>query len=811
MNTDWLQPRWETRSTAYKDCDSTVGVWNDPPRLAAPAASGPPIEVGKGRIILLDDASIAGIRPLFGRWQGKRVACLLDDPSAADIGPGYWEPSFSLACLLPRYLFEAGIPCRRIHPSEQSGFVDENRLFYWPVSTASVDVIVWIPVKEGLISSRMRALTCRFPLRRFLEEGGELYLGGAARDYGPYLADEAEIRDAWLGVQHLALYGDPCVAGVVSDAFARLALADAGGAPLPLSRLQVAHDVAGYETCAEYADGVRLESWVSFVDQDHVALEWCVGNTGRTRCEAILSIAGNLSVAGREPVRMAASGSTLVVDLGPRLKRQARMECDVLMDPALTWTAEGEAYRAASPVLTIEPSAACRGRLMTRVVFSPAALAPAAPADAAPSPCPLRERAVERWKRTVSRVPAAAGVPHGTAVVSKALSTVLGNTWKAPAGLDHKQFGQRKIVQVQKHHYPLWAPYEAGFYASGVRLLDPALARDQVTVIRSLQRPDGWIPLVVDNDKPMEFNGLSQAPTLSFSAWQIYRADPRREFLEDVYGNLCRNIDWWREHRQPRGDGAFGFAHGQEGGGDDHPRADEPSGALRGGMKRFISPDACGFVLMEMQCLARMAAALDRPDDAALWQSRAGTLGRRTMEVCHDPRDNMFYDFETATKTFRRNISPWHFVPLWAGLPVERAQARDMIRRHLLDKLMGTVPFPIVSRDDPAYLPDAYWRGPSWPQLWPIMLQTLSWYGFAREADEAADRLVEMCHRNPYLMEIYDSRSGQGLSLPCYSFAAATLLEIVTRRYHDDPPWSIRTSCDGPEARRTRKDGRKSA
>ena len=29
-----------------------------------------------------------------------------------------------------------------------------------------------------------------------------------------------------------------------------------------------------------------------------------------------------------------------------------------------------------------------------------------------------------------------------------------------------------------------------------------------------------------------------------------------------------------------------------------------------------------------------------------------------------------------------------------------------------------------------------------------------------------------------------------GISLPIYSFAAAALLEIVQRRYHDDPPWA---------------------
>ncbi|MBI4025445.1 MAG: hypothetical protein HY360_10730 [Verrucomicrobia bacterium] len=186
-----------------------------------------------------------------------------------------------------------------------------------------------------------------------------------------------------------------------------------------------------------------------------------------------------------------------------------------------------------------------------------------------------------------------------------------------------------------------------------------------------------------------------------------------------------------------------------------------------------------------------MADVLGRTQDQTRWRLRIDALNRRTREVCYDPRDNLFYDLEIASGQFRRNISPWHLVPLWAGIPMEKALVQDMIRRYLLGKLMGQVPFPIVSRDDPAYLPDVYWRGPSWPQLWLIMLQTLWWHGFQKEADRAADQLVEICHRNPYLMETYDSQSGQGISLPLYSFAAAILMEIVLRRYRDDPPWRV--------------------
>lgn len=796
----WYQPRWETQSTAYKDCDSTLGVWNDPPQLAISDRGHNQLPMGRGVVHLLDDASITGLAPLFDGWRGKRVACLFDEPSTLNT-----IPVFSVAGLLPRYLLQAGIPCCRIHPSEQSGFVDENRLFYWPLSTSSVDVIVWIRTEEEPTSARMRALTCRLPLRQFVESGGELYLGGTAREYLPYLADNTEIQQAWLGIQHLALYGDPCVAGVVSNALAKLELLSADGTLLSASYIDEVHEVSGFSSRADYNDSVVLESKLSFVDRGCLALEWRVFNGGGRPHDLSLSVTGNFFLRDREPVCITASGTALTVDLSARVKMPGALLMDWQMAGGLHVEFQDQAYRCCSAPRHLAPGAEIQGRMLLALSLqasTPATIAADAQPGEEAAPWRWRRHAVRRWEKLLAAVPVDASMPFGREVAQKAVSTIMGNTWQAPPGLDHKLFGQRRVMQVQRLGYPLWAPYEAGFYASGVRYLDPALARDQLALIHSVQNPDGWIPLVVDNDRPMEFKGLSQMPVLAFATWQTYRAAPDRSFLETIYAPLARNIEWWYAHRQPRSDGVFGFLHAQEGAGDDHPRADEPTGALRSGMCHFLSPDACGFVLMELRCLANIARELGRTDDLAQWQARIAMLDQRTREVCYDPAENLFNDVEISTGQLRRNVSPWHFVPLWAGCSLERERAQDMIRHHLLAKLLGPVPFPIVPRDDPAYLPDVYWRGPSWPQLWLIMLQTLSWYGFHAEADEAADRLVAICHRNPYLMEFYDSQSGQGLSLPVYSFAAATLLEIVSRRYHEDAPWRWTISTLGTDVTR---------
>ncbi len=779
---EWLRPRWESEFTAFKDCDSSLGAWNDPPALRAPAGQAPRVvRVGKGKLHLLADASIAAFQPLFEGWRGRRVAVLLDET----LRDRHWELAFNVSGLVHRHLFGAGIPCLRLHPSEASGFVDENRLFFWPVATTGLDAIIWIATTP--ISARMKSLLCRAPLRQFLERGGELYLGGQAHAYVPYLEDAPTIEQAWLGVQNLQVYGD--LRGRISSAAARLELRRGTGEPLGPVGWRVLHLEHGYMTRAEYGEGLSLEARVSFLATDRLAIEWVVGNAGAAGREVGIRVAGDFAGKDQELVSLKQEGGRLSVDVSRRVAFPSWLH--MTAGPQVPrWEIDGQAYCSEFPTVTVPPGGRERGALTMTLSIGDAAAGqapPAIPAELGGS----WAAAEARWERAFLAV--CRGVARGgTAerMARRALVTTLHNTWRPPAALAGNKFGARRVVQVQRLHYPLWAPYEAGFYGIGARNFDAALARDQVAVFVSLQRADGWIPLVVGNRFAMDMEGISQAPTLAFAAWQIHREEPHRGFLEEVYPGLCRIVEWWDRNRQPRRDGLFGFWHAQEGAGDDHPRADLPSGELRRGMRRFISPDACGFMLMEMRCLARIARELGRAQKAATWEARATALGRRTVEVCLCAEDNMLWDVSLETGAFERCLSPWHFTPLWAGAPLEPEQARAMIREHMIGRLLdGPVPLPIVDPRHPAYLSDAYWRGPSWPQLWPLALQTLWWYGFEREADETADRLVRLCAGNPFIMEIYDSRSGQGLSLPEYSFAATALLDIIPRRYRDEPPW----------------------
>ncbi|MGH6718291.1 MAG: MGH1-like glycoside hydrolase domain-containing protein, partial [Alphaproteobacteria bacterium] len=88
-------------------------------------------------------------------------------------------------------------------------------------------------------------------------------------------------------------------------------------------------------------------------------------------------------------------------------------------------------------------------------------------------------------------------------------------------------------------------------------------------------------------------------------------------------------------------------------------------------------------------------------------------------------------------------LAPTSFFPLVAGAADERQIAR-LIDEHLLDEreFWGEHVLPAVTRDDPAFADNVYWRGRVWPPL-----NTLVYYGLRRVGrDDVAAELARRSH-----------------------------------------------------------------
>ena len=191
--------------------------------------------------------------------------------------------------------------------------------------------------------------------------GGELYLGGEAREYLPYLVDDPVISHAWQGIQHLALYGDTTLAGLLSDRLVGITLQTADNVALTPSSLETTYSLSGYGARAEYAGGIVLETRVCFMGQDNIALEWCLSNTGLDSYALKLSFSGDFLLPRHEAATVSVDGPIVSIDLSDRVKRPAFLSCKFDSQPGLDLIAEGQAYGGTSAICNLVADFVCRG------------------------------------------------------------------------------------------------------------------------------------------------------------------------------------------------------------------------------------------------------------------------------------------------------------------------------------------------------------------------------------------------------------------------------------------------------------------
>jgi hypothetical protein len=278
-----------------------------------------------------------------------------------------------------------------------------------------------------------------------------------------------------------------------------------------------------------------------------------------------------------------------------------------------------------------------------------------------------------------------------------------------------------------------------------------------------------------------------QAPIEAWAAWKVFEQTNDLEFLRSVYTRSSNYYHYWFEHRDFDRDGLCEWRNGGQIG-DDSPRWDLGD-QVRNNVDfwEYESPDLSGFLLSQAKHLAKMAEVLGLQEEGKLWRSRAESLDRALLGAFYHEEDLIFYDRLVLTHEPLKTIAPNHFIPLWAGVQLPDQLAKRMIERYLLSEqhLYGNPPFPSISYDHPKFDPFGYWRGRIWPHFTYWMIEVLWKYGFHKQADEAAERLLQMVERWPYFQENY-SGFGRPAGIPEYNWTAAAVILLILRKYRND-------------------------
>jgi len=320
------------------------------------------------------------------------------------------------------------------------------------------------------------------------------------------------------------------------------------------------------------------------------------------------------------------------------------------------------------------------------------------------------------------------------------------------------------------------------FHALMTGTLDRGVARENLATVLASATPQGNLAcLLTARDAWVD---RTQPPIGSFILWLLYLRLRSRDMLEQAYPALARNHAWWWQNRDPEGSGLCSYGTSDVGEGlyqgtafgarnescqDNAPVHDEAEYDPQTRCLTTIDVGLNSLLALDAEMLSAMAAELGEAGEATHYAHIAERTRALVRETLWDEQRGIFGN-RLRSGAFVRSVSPTSFYPLVAGIATEHQI--ELLLGHLDDPSMfgGKFAIPSVSRGDPAYLDNTYWRGRVWPPL-----NYLVWHGLRRAGHfdlasslaEAGLELFARCWEVPRLCpENYNAQTGEAMDQP---------------------------------------------
>ncbi len=324
-----------------------------------------------------------------------------------------------------------------------------------------------------------------------------------------------------------------------------------------------------------------------------------------------------------------------------------------------------------------------------------------------------------------------------------------------------------------------WDTYFAALMSG---LICKELAYLNAFAITNEMTPDGFVPnfAVASGGKSRD---RSQPPVGSLVALRLWERFHDTWFVKEIFGSLYRWNSWFRERRRlPDGTFCWGsdsFESGSEttdvgnlqgakyeSGLDNSPMYDDAVFDHESGHMLLSDVGLTGLYIMDCRCLARLADIAKEPDAAAVLKQRLASA-QDALETLWDPPTGIYQNRDAVTGEFSRRVSPTNLYSLFSDA-VSDERRRCMIERYLSDpgELGGEYMLPSVSRSDPAFADQDYWRGRIWPPMYLLVYEALHFCGIKKVAGLLASSAREILLRewleHGHVHENYSGIDGSG-------------------------------------------------
>mgnify|MGYP000343440749 CR=1 FL=1 len=359
----------------------------------------------------------------------------------------------------------------------------------------------------------------------------------------------------------------------------------------------------------------------------------------------------------------------------------------------------------------------------------------------------------------------------------RAISSVLG--WDTI----YDAFNRRVITPVSRTWNEAWGGYilfdwDTYFGAYMLSLDHKDLAYSNVIAITHEHTSDGFVPNVAASFDQKSYD-RSQPPVGSLIVKAIYDRHGEKWFLDEVYDDLLGWNRWWPKARDNQGFLSWGSSphpKGMQGntkqgamwesGLDNSPNFDDASFNEKTHMLDLASVDLMGLYVADCRVLAAIADVLGKTANATELRERADRYGAKLRELWNEEA-GIFLDRNLRTGEPSHRIGPGNLYPLLAKVATQE-QATRMVNEYLLNpkKLGGTWMIPSITRDDPAFPDNEYWRGRVWGPMNLLVYLGLHNYTLPEARKQLADAserlLLQEWQAHHHVYENYNSVTGTG-------------------------------------------------
>ena len=320
--------------------------------------------------------------------------------------------------------------------------------------------------------------------------------------------------------------------------------------------------------------------------------------------------------------------------------------------------------------------------------------------------------------------------------------------------------------------------WDSAFHAVGLSYWDVELAKDSILGYIQFQRDSGIYPDVIweTGDVVDEF---TKPPVFPWAAKIIYEHDGDIEFIKKVYPSFVKNEEFWTKKRN---NGGLFFYYTE----DDKSEMHHKNAKLESGWDDSVRWDnsAADLWTIDLNCfmvtfyhsMKFFAKILGYEEDLVLWKEKEEKLSRLINEKLWDDKQKSYVDVNRFTGAASTVLSPASFMPLFTEIaPVDKAEYMNALAADDNKFHSG---MPTVAYDNPEYS-KTFWRGPTWLNTAYFAAKGLKNYGF-ETADEIKNTVLAWVDKEKTgIFENYDSKTGDGLCAPNFSWSSVFVIEFI--------------------------------